>query len=384
MNSRIFALTTILLYCSTATLHADTKQVSLLKTPNHGIQPQAVVDAKGTLHLLYFQGDPKAGNLWYVRRGTGRRTFSKPLRVNSQDGSAIAIGTIRGGVIAVGKNGRIHVAWNGSGKALPKNPIAGTPMLYARLNDAGTGFEPQRNLMTKSAWLDGGGTVAADAAGNVYVAWHGVSKPTGDETTRQVWISESHDDGKTFAAEKPAWNQPTGACGCCGMRGFADARGEVYFVYRSAQAKINRGMVLLRSSDHGQSFLGAKLDNWRIESCPMSSAAFAEGPSAVYAAWENDGQVYFERVDKAKASPVAALGSGGERRLPALAVNKDGAVILVWTDGTGWNRGGALAWQVFDKAGKPTAESGRLANGIATWSLPSVVAEGDGRFTIFH
>ena len=37
-------------------------------------------------------------------------------------------------------------------------------------------FEPQRNLMQETFALDGGGSVAADAEGNVYVAWHGSAK----------------------------------------------------------------------------------------------------------------------------------------------------------------------------------------------------------------
>jgi hypothetical protein len=50
----------------------------------------------------------------YVRREGG----SSPIRsVNGQEGSAIATGTIRGGHIALGKNGRVHVGWNGSHKA---------------------------------------------------------------------------------------------------------------------------------------------------------------------------------------------------------------------------------------------------------------------------
>ena len=68
-------------------------------------------------------------------------------------------------------------------------------MLYTRLNDAGTAFEPERNLMHRSFGLDGGGSIAADRAGNVYVAWHGIpldvksgSGPEG-EARRQVWIA---------------------------------------------------------------------------------------------------------------------------------------------------------------------------------------------------
>jgi hypothetical protein len=372
--------------CSSA--RADERQVTLVKTPNRGIQPQVVVDAKGRLHLLYFQGEPRAGNLMYVRREPNAASFSAPIRVNSQEGSAIAVGTIRGGHLSVGKNGRIHVAWNGSQQAMPKNPLAGSPMLYARLNDKGTAFEPQRNLMTASAILDGGGSLAADQKGNVYVAWHGLGRDlVKGEDNRRVWVAISHDDGKTFATEKPAWSENTGACGCCGVRGFADNQGNAYFLYRAATQKSDRGMYLLRSGDSGESFVGRQLDQWRIESCPMSSEAFAEGPAGVYAAWDTEGQIFFVHTPTTKLSvdaPKAAPGAAGTRKHLAVAVNAREEMILVWTEGTGWNRGGNLAWQVYDKNGNPTSEIGRRAGAVPAWGLPAVAAEADGRFSIFH
>jgi len=382
-------LTALLLCGSLAPVGAaGEKRVSVERTPGRGIQPQALADEKGNLHLLYFQGDPAAGNLMYVRRAAGQREFSAPLRVNSQEGSAIAVGSIRGGQLAVGKGGRVHVAWNGSQKALPKNPIAGVPMLYARLNDAGTAFEAQRNLMTVSAILDGGGTVAADGQGNVYVAWHGLGQDlVKGEGNRKVWVSVSRDDGQTFATEHPAWAEPTGACGCCGMRGYADRQGNVYLLYRAATDKSNRGMYLLRSADRGKSFTGQPLDQWEIDSCPMSSEAFAEGPNGVYAAWDTRGQVYFTRIDPGKLTadvPRPAPGRGAARKHPALAVNARGDVLLAWTEGTGWNRGGSLAWQVYDKDGNPTAEAGQLPGAVPVWGLPAAVAGPDGRFTILH
>ena len=106
--------------------------VTVLKTPDGGVQPQAVIDARGTIHLIYFKGEPGAGDLFYVRREPGQEGFTSPTRVNSQPGSAIAMGTIRGGQIALGKGGRVHVAWNGSRVARPKPPAGGSPMLYAR------------------------------------------------------------------------------------------------------------------------------------------------------------------------------------------------------------------------------------------------------------
>ncbi|MBV9471284.1 MAG: hypothetical protein JOZ57_18745, partial [Abitibacteriaceae bacterium] len=105
---------------SLVSCHAAPGTVTLLKTPNGGIQPQAAVDSKGVLHLIYYKGDPKSGDIFYVRQQPGENTFSTPIRVNSQPGSAISMGTIRGAQISIGKNDRVHVAWNGSGTAEPK------------------------------------------------------------------------------------------------------------------------------------------------------------------------------------------------------------------------------------------------------------------------
>ncbi len=187
--------------------------VKVLATPDGGIQPQATIDDRGAIHLVYFKGDPAGGDLFYCRLEPGAEPFSTPVRVNSQPGAAIAIGTIRGGQIAIGRGGRIHVAWNGSNGARPRNPAGSNPMLYTRSildpGGKGTTFEPQRNLMQQTSALDGGGTIAADRAGNVYVAWHGRTEDAGPgEAGRRMWVVRSKDDGATFSAEEPALDAP--------------------------------------------------------------------------------------------------------------------------------------------------------------------------------
>src|SRR5437867_10306669 len=112
-RSSSFALALLLLALN-ATLAAG-QQVKLIATPDDGIQPQAAVDAKGVVHLIYFKGDPKGGDIFYVRREPGQQEFSKPIQVNSQPHTAMALGTIRGAQLAIGKNARIHVAWVGMG-----------------------------------------------------------------------------------------------------------------------------------------------------------------------------------------------------------------------------------------------------------------------------
>jgi hypothetical protein len=240
-------------------------RVELIATPNGGIQPQAVVDSRGTLHLIYFKGGPAGGDLYYVRRAAGSAGFSAPLRVNSQAGSAIAIGTIRGGQIALGRNGRVHVVWNGSGQASPRGPGGGAPLLYGRLNGAGTAFEPQRNLLHTGFNLDGGGSVAADTAGNVYAVWHAAASPNAGEQNRCVWIARSADDGATFTKEAPVSAQSIGACGCCGLKALAARDGAVFVLYRAATQRVERGIQLLTSRDRGQTFQARPLDRWPVD-----------------------------------------------------------------------------------------------------------------------
>jgi hypothetical protein len=362
-------------------------EVKLVRVPNRGIQPQTAVDTEGTLHMIYLGDEPGAANVYYVRKAAGSDDdkFSKPVRVNSQYGSAIAIGSIRGAHLALGKANRVHVAWNGSGMAEPKGDAKyGNPMLYSRLTEDGSAFEPQRNVIREAYGLDGGGSVAADLDGNIYVAWH-AGDGTG-EINRRVWVVHSADDGESFDAEKPADSNKEGVCGCCGMKAYADREGTLYLFYRSAREKVNRDMALLTSTNHGKSFRSDIAGNWVIPTCPMSSEAFAETPEEVLAGWETDGKVFFTRIDKKKhrlSSSITPQGAGAGRKHPALAVNGKGETILAWTEGTGWERGGSLGWQIFDERGKPTKARGKT-DGIPVWSFPAAYADADDSFVIAY
>jgi hypothetical protein len=258
-------------------------------------------------------------------------------------------------------------------------------MLYTRLSDNGAAFEPQRNLMLRTFGLDGGGTVAADKAGNVYVAWHGKgSGAAAGEAGRRLWVAISHDSGKTFAAESPAWNDATGACGCCGVAMVATSDGTVLALYRSATENVHRDIYLVASKDRGKSFEGSLVQRWQINACPMSSMSFAESGGTTLAAWETGGQVFYGKVSGAAvAKPIAAPGEGKGRKHPRLAMNSRGETILLWTEGMGWQRGGSLAWQLFDGNGKPIGEKGS-APGVPAWSFGAVAANPDGTFTVIY
>ena len=359
--------------------------VTLARVPDDGLQPQVAVDARGGVHLVYFKGEAANGDVFYTRLGADAATFVPALRVNSQQGSAIATGNIRGAHIAIGTNGRVHVSWSGSGLATPRGVEATAPMLYARLNEARTAFDAQRNLAQSGINADGG-AIAADDANRVYVAWHAGIPGAKGEGDRRVWVSRSTDGGTTFAREQPASDPMTGACGCCGVGALADHDGSLYLLYRSARDVVHRDVYLLTSKNAGKSFTDAKLQEWNVGACPMSTFALSEGRAGILAAWETGGQVQFVRIDPATQRPSAIVEAPGEartRKHPAVAGNARGEVLFAWTEGMAWQRGGSVVWQIFDKDGKPTAERGRRV-GVPAWSLVAAYARPDGGFTILY
>jgi hypothetical protein len=353
--------------------------VSTLRTPNGGIQPQ-VVERDGIVHMIYFTGEDGKGNIFYVKSRDYGQTFSKPIQVNQTPNSAIAAGNIRGAHIAVGRNGRVHVSWNGTA------PTDRLPMHYARLNDAGTAFEADRNVISKAYGLDGGGSLAADNQGNVYVFWHAPIPGQKGEQNRRVWVAKSSNDGKDFEPEHLAFDKPVGACGCCGLKAYADDAGTVYVMFRSADQVVNRDIWLLSSTDHGKTFTGTDVSHWNIGACVMSAESFATAPNGILAAWETEKQAYFGLVQPGTSkisTPIAAPGTPTNRKYPVVAANAKGETLFAWTEGMAWKKGGGVQWQLYDKDGHPQGATGK-ADGVPVWGLIAAFVKPDGNFVVVY
>jgi hypothetical protein len=172
------------------------------------------------------------------------------------------------------------------------------------------------------------------------------------------------------------------------MRALADRDGHLFILYRSAEQAKLRDMWLLASDDRSHTFSAAIVDRWAVDQCVMSTAALArsgdlaDGPLA---AWETQGQVYFGRVHDGRISrPTPAPGTTGARKHPTVAENGRGQIILAWTEGMGWERGGTVAWQVFDADQRPIAGAAGRAPGVPVWSLVATFARPDGQFVVVY
>lgn len=354
------------------------------RVPDSGIQPQVVIDPRGAVHLLYFKGDAMGGDVYYARKESGQKSFSSPIQANSTAGSVIVAGTMRGPQMAIGGDGRAHIVWMG-GNGAPKVEIGGekvAPLLYARMTDSRDRFEPERNILTHIAGLDGGQTVAADNRGNVYVVWHGAAPGTESEEERGLFVAHSANDGKTFAREIRAKVPRKGACACCGIRAKVDSDGALHVLFRAAEAGVNRSELWLKSSDQGRSFAILQEDPWKTATCPASSASLSFAAHRSAAAWETDNRVVGAFRGEGGSIQLRPAGKGKQKH-PTIAVNAKGEALMTWVEDAGWGTAGTLVCQIFDANGKPASEPIRKSE-LPAWSFGAPYVDANGSFVVLY
>src|SRR4051812_34735242 len=86
-----------LIFATYAALGVD--RVQVVNVTGRGEVPDAEIDAKGTVHLAYVSGQ----DAYYAKSSDQGKTFSPPLRINSEPGTVHPPNMFRGPDIALGK-----------------------------------------------------------------------------------------------------------------------------------------------------------------------------------------------------------------------------------------------------------------------------------------
>lgn len=112
---------------------------------------------------------------------------------------------------------------------------------------------------------------------------------------------------------------------------------------------------------------------------------FAERGNRLLAAWETEGEVRMGELGAVGVSRVVTPAGGpAGRKYPVVALDEAGERLLVWAEGAGFRRGGALAYQLFSAGGAPRGQVIRLDQGVPSNSLPAVAPAAGGGFLIMH
>jgi hypothetical protein len=337
-----------------------TNRVTSIRVPSASKVLKAQSGADGVIHLLF----DAASGPQYVKSQDGGLTFSAPLAV--VDVAAQKPGLkFSGADIAVGKDGRVHVAMaNNAWKLkLPKDEWS---LHYATLPAGAKAFSPVRNLNRQPSE---GFSLAAGERGAVTACF----------LSGKLFAMVSRDGGETFASSaelNPTWNP----CDCCTTAAAYGRDGNLALIYRE-ETKNERDIYVVlwnQSRDTEPSRTRISRTPWKIEGCPMTYFTIAPTATGYVAAWPTKGQVYFARLDKGGAvlppGEIRTPGTSG-MRMGLLAVSADDGVSLV-----AWKNKEVLGWQLYDAKGQPqgnpdsTTSPGDGAAGVV---LPN------GKFVLF-
>ena len=298
------------------------ERVRVMQTPGNGQVPDAEVDGKGTVHVAYVAGQ----DAYYVKSADKGKTFSEPLRINSEPGTVHPPNMFRGPDIALGKGGRVHVVWyvNAYQRKLPKDQWG---VFYSHLDPGQNAFAKSRNLNHKPS---DNYSLAADESGDVSVVW----------MAGKIFVNSSADNGETFAAAESV--PVADPCECCASRAFLGKDGSLSIAYRE-KANNMRDMHLLSRAANGKSFTKQKISTtpWQINACPMSGTFLGGAKNGLVAAWETKGQIFYARIDSTGTlSTPKEIKAAGKGKWPLALAAPDGTVLVSWKDGSN------LTWQL--------------------------------------
>jgi hypothetical protein len=110
------------------------------------------------------------------------------------------------------------------------------------------------------------------------------------------------------------------------------------------------------------------------------------------AVWETDNTIWMADIGNAKPAPMKISATNSKH--PSIAQNERGETLIAWAVGTGWQRGGTLAWSLRDANGKVLEESGapqtkreaRNSSGrqVPVWSYPAAAHVSGLGFVVLH
>lgn len=297
--SKIFLV--FLILASTVSSWSQTK----FNTISQGEQPQASVDSKGVIRIVF----GREGKIYCTTSKDNGSTFSSPVLVaevpgmhlGMSRGPQIASSDTHSVITAMDKTGNIHwfeqsldsESWKAKGK----------------VNDQ-IGSAPE-GLMS----------IAADNKGNFYAVW----LDTRIGKKNQIYFSSLRKGGLEWTKNQLAYQSPDEhVCECC-KPSIAVNGTEVAIMFRN-WLEGSRDLYLAKSSDSGKSFGKAQklgLGTWKLEGCPMDGGGILiDDSKGIHTTWRREGIIYYSK-------PGAAEIKIGEGRNPSISGTANNILIAM-------------------------------------------------------
>lgn len=230
----------------------------------NGLMVVTYVELKGNVTTVLVSTSADSGKTWSHPTSPGTVKYGN-------------IGLQRQPYTVADNVGTLHCIWE-------NNPVGGNLLIYcSRSADNGkTWSEAKPAYVPKSGGHDFS-SIAADDDGNVYITFLAYDEQFSDGS-KHVFLVRSTDRGETWGSlTKVDRFVAGGSCECCMQNVTVSKSGEVAVAFRS-NISNRRDVYVSKSYDNGKTFADPILiqdEKWMINACPST------GPSLVYDATGN-------------------------------------------------------------------------------------------------
>lgn len=359
-------------------------EVSIMATPDEGLQPRLVAAADGGIHLLYFKKrlnrpGAREGSLFYRHYNHEAGRFGPAVRVSSQAFNVQSYAIARAS-LAIDGQGRAHVMWY-----LPRSSV----YYYTRSNPERNAFEPQQSMVSEFAiGLDASGDVAAHGD-QVALVW--AAGELSHEERRATYGRFSHDGGQTFGGETLISNPDLGACACCSLAADYQDDSHLLVAYRSAIDGVGRHMQILTVDGVDNAPRGSRygpmhgLQEWEASFCPLSTNDITTDQNGKdWLVFETEARIMLMGLPDAAPVPVGAPFMETRQKHPAVAVNDKGDTLVVWGEAISHTRGGRLNMQLLNNGSAVSDFEFSEEIQIGDFSFPAAAVLPDGNFLVLY
>lgn len=125
-----------------------------------------------------------------------------------------------------------------------------------------------------------------------------------------------------------------------------------------------------------------EVEDWKVTSCTMGSFPLLTDGARHLGAWEPEARIRVAWFSSPTPVP-RTLGAVPGAKHPDIAANGKGRLLVAWTEGTGWNRGGSVAWHELEDSLEPVGPPGKAPD-VPVWGRVTAYAEPDGSFVVLR
>jgi len=341
--------------------------------------PAVAVRADGVPLLAWIAAEGDVNHLYVVAPGD---KDAMPVRVDPPELAVDALH--QAPAIVAGAAGDVFVSWSSS-KPKPEGAMFASDLRLSRSLDGGRSFAPPLRVNQDRPIAHSFDGLALEQDGDVLLAW--IDSRDGWEKAGTYVARIGERGGKVESTAQVGAE----TCVCCrvavGAGGANGSQRSAVLWRKDFPGKI-RDMVLAVSADDGASFAPAERvheDLWEMPACPHRGGGVGvDATGRVHAAWYSEGKNEQPGLFVASSADGQQFGaplridqsSGSIPDHVGLAVEPNGAVLVVWEDSTAVRR--RVLSRLSIDGGKTFGAIDQLSTAVKAYAPAVAVAPGGG------